>query len=151
MSIAFTAKSDELTAMEDPDYNPLKPTQLQGRVRIAGFLIQPTSLTIGQRIGLTKLPANARILDVIFQSDGALSGAQVLLIGYIKADGSEVSSGYFGSHIDTSGLGSTILTRDPQGFCDLVLDRETYIFLECSGANIGGLNRSYGYVLYVVD
>jgi len=68
-------------------YQPLKPNQYQGRLRISEFTLTLASQVSGTSFAVMKLPARARIISGGIIASATLANSATLSVGLAAADG----------------------------------------------------------------
>ena len=87
------AFDNELAQVQPPNYSPLKPNQMGGRVRICFFTYTFASQAAGFDLGLAVLPKGARLIDGVFQFSATLGGTTTVSFGLMGKDGSGTIDG----------------------------------------------------------
>lgn len=146
-----TVYTDEYTAIiggASQTYTPLKPNQLEGRVRVAWFTKEVTAsapVSNGDVIYATKLPKGARVLlgQVSHDAMGTSTTMSVGCVGSAtkyKAATAVASAGsfFFAQGADEHGL-------------EVSTDNDQIIMLTAGGANYTAARTIKGFILYVID
>ncbi len=140
------SKSVQVTKIDSPDYDQLKPNEAHGRARVAYF--QFTTLATGGADGdyyaLCEIPAGARILD-IKSANEALGASVVAKIGITG------TLDKYGSAKDLAAAGADTYAQtyaENYGVELTVLER---LIMTLTGAAPAASKIVRGHVLYVLD
>ena len=143
-------------------YNPLKPSEEHGRVRMAFFTLAVAAQAQDSVHGLCKIPKNARVLKGKF-SKSATAGATVNFdMGLCGNDGNGYIDDTTGAPVadDTAFFGNVSNTpaASVADFADTqaqnmgyTLKKDCLLTLKVKGAAVSAAATIKGYVLYVVD
>lgn len=130
----------------------LNPNELHGRLRVGYFQHTCESETASSVIRLTRVPAGARIVGLIWASEDLSAGAATLDIG----DSSDVDRLIAGLDVGTAALGYSLRalrspsTETPDVGIGYAYSSETWIQATVNTASLN-TGKFWGFLLYVVD
>jgi hypothetical protein len=133
-----------------------KPSELAGRVRTAYFdYVTPASSApaVGEYVILTKVPANARVLDgvVAFEAMSSGGGTAGADFGPAADDAGTSFAADYGTAINMDAAGSSRLTPAVDKLPSLVYTAEKYICAKVTGEAWAVSKKVQGCFTYVVD
>jgi hypothetical protein len=144
--MATDSKSDQVTKIDSPDFDMLKPNEAHGRERIAFF--SGTTLATGGATGdtyqLCEVPTGARILGGTLAT-GALGTSIVAAIGITG------STAKYGTGIDIAAAGVDTFADTLALNYGVELSAKERIFMTLSGGTPAASIVYRGHVKYVVD
>jgi hypothetical protein len=158
-AITIDLKSNEVTKQTGTDFQPLKPNELHGRVRMARFSFNTgAGSTEGENIALVRLPKGARVLRayLTFEAMGAGATLDVGLMavdgtGEIDDDATSDSETFFATDLDVSAAGALTDDEVLETNYGYELQKECYVVGTVDGANWAADKDLIGHVEYVVD
>ncbi len=146
---AVNVKSDQVTNQDAVPVSPIKPNELEGRVRIAYFTYSSPAASppeAASTIQLCKLPIGARIIRGHFAHDGIGGTSGTVDIGY---------TGDVDQYADAAVVAATASEFD---FADTVLENvgdalteAKTLLLTTAVATMTASKNLRGWVMYVVD
>lgn len=160
-AITIDLKSVEVTKQTGTDYQPLKPNELHGRVRIARFsYTTPASVgvTDGQNIALCRLPKGARVIGAFMEFEAMGTGADLDLglmavdgTGVIDEDATSDSETFFADGLDVAAAGNLHTDEILATNYGYELQKECYVVATADTANWDAEKDLVGHIEYVVD
>ena len=147
MAIRYTTEYSAIIGFASQSYAPLKPNQLEGRVRVANFaktIDGSNPVNNGDTLYLTKLPKGARVLlgQLSFSALGASATAAIGIIGSATLFKAATSVTSAGSFMFAQGVNETNI--------EITTDDGQTIMLTAGGANFAS-GTIKGWVMYAID
>lgn len=145
-------------------YNPLKPTEYHGRIRISYFTLAVAAQAQNSVHGLCKIPKNARVLYGWFMKS-ATAGATVNWdLGLVGADNNgyiddtsgatvadSAATAWFGNVANTTAESVGNFATLPSTKKGYTLTKDCLLVLTVKGAAVSAAATLTGYVEYVID
>jgi hypothetical protein len=138
-------KSSQITKIDSPDYDQLKPNEAHGRLRVAYFdVVTPAGVLINEICELVELPVGARVLGGNI-AHGALGASATGSVGYVG------QAGRYASAVSMAVAGNYALAGNlTQNYGDELATR-VRLNMTFQGANPAAGITIRGHVVYVVD
>jgi hypothetical protein len=161
-----TTFSSELNRIppQSVTYNPLKPSEQHGRVRIAYFTLAVLAQAQNAVIGLCNIPKNARVLYGVL-AKSATAGATVNWdLGLVGKDNNgyiddtsgatvadSAATAWFGNVANTTAASKGEFAILPAANMGYILKKDCMLVLTVKGAAVTAAATLTGWVEYVVD
>lgn len=145
-------------------YNPLKPYEYHGRIRIAYFTRAVAAEAQNAVIALCKIPKNARVVNGVLLKS-ATAGATVNWdFGLVGADNNgfiddtsgatvadSAATAWFGNCANTTAESTQNFATVPSAKRGYVTTKDCYLVMTVKGAAVTAAATLSGYVEYIVD
>ena len=148
----------ELAAVQPPNYAPLKPNQMEGRLRVAYFTKVLASQASGFDCAVVKIPKGARLLGGGIIASATLANSATIAVGLMGADASGYIDAANSVSDDVAALkAAAALGATMTGFCltqalkfGYETEKELYLTFT-TGTGTVSTETISGYLYYVVD
>jgi hypothetical protein len=139
-----TFKSVQLTQVQPPNYAPLKPNELQGRLRLARFsFTTPAGMVINDNLEACVVPRGARIIGGQLYTD-ALGTSALAAVGVAGTPAKYMAAG-------SVAAAAALPIANTFALHGLETTVDETILITFTGANPAAAKVVQGYIMYVVD